>query len=87
LREKSSYCCDGCGQKLNWCIDGSFTNPHMHHDHKSGKVYGFVTQQYNLAQGHFKKIGNGNSKLQINWLKFHFPTTVAGRQVSRVDWR
>jgi hypothetical protein len=73
LRKNAAYCADGCGQKLKWCTDGSFRNPHLHHNHKTGEVYGFVTKYCNSAQGLFSRIGNGNMELQVKWLEYHFP--------------
>jgi recombination endonuclease VII len=79
LRETSKYCLDNCGQKLKWrteYTEGRFINPHLHHDHKTGEVYGFVTPHCNSAEGHFSKIGNGDPALQIEWLKYHFPDVI-----------
>jgi hypothetical protein len=76
LRVKAKFCSDGCGEELKWCTDGRFKNPHLHHDHMTGEVYGFVTKKCNSAQGLFSKIGDGNLNAQLNWLKFHFPDIV-----------
>jgi hypothetical protein len=76
LRKNAIYCSDGCGQKLKWCTNGKFTNPHLHHNHETGEVYGFVTSQCNLAQGYVKKVGYNNPSSQASWLKFHFPEIV-----------
>jgi len=73
LRLGSLYCSDGCGQKLKWCIDGSFRNPHLHHDHKTGQVYGFITMNCNTTEGSFSKIEN-----KRKWLEYHFPDIVGG---------
>jgi recombination endonuclease VII len=80
LREESTYCCDGCGEKLNWCTDGSFRNPSLHHNHKTGEVRGFTTAMCNRVEGDFDRIGNGDSNLQRRWLEYHFPNTVEPRR-------
>ncbi len=76
LRLNSIYCSDGCGQKLLWCTDGSFKNPHLHHNHKTGEVYGFVTKVCNSVEGLFSKIGAGDFVLQKKWLEYHFPEII-----------
>src|SRR5260370_29949030 len=76
LRNNTTRCSDGCGQKLRWCTNGDFMNPHLHHDHKTGKIYGFTTAHCNSAQGHFEKIGRGSTFSQMKWLRFHFPAVV-----------
>ncbi len=75
LRKNAIYCCDGCGQKLIWDKVNT-KNPHLHHNHKTGEVYGFVTPQCNLAQGYVEKIGHCNPISQAVWLRFHFPKIV-----------
>jgi hypothetical protein len=75
LRQNSTYCADGCGLKLKWNSKIE-RNPCLHHDHKTGKVFGFIVPRCNLAEGILKKIENSDPNKLIHWIASHFPTVV-----------
>lgn len=75
LRKNTTHCCDGCGRELKWCMDGSFKNPHLHHSHTTGEVYGFASEWCNTAEGRIRKQLSSKESLssQLRWFEFHFP--------------
>lgn len=58
---KSTHCF-GCETLLDWAKE----NPHLHHNHKSGHVYGFMHQNCNLLEGLLSRF---NSKILIKLFK------------------
>lgn len=76
LRVSSTHCCDGCGKKLDWFAVGTTRKPHLHHDHKTGKVHGFSAPWCNRSEGFIRRdleemkdsVGS-----QLEWFEYHFP--------------
>ena len=50
LREESTSCvvCEGCKGPLNW--SGARHNPHLHHNHETGEVYGYAHGRCNQVE-------------------------------------
>lgn len=66
LRQQSTHC--GCGKPLNW--DGMIT-PHLHHNHQTGFVYGYVHSHCNLIEGWLKGMQIVQSEIDnfLTWQK------------------
>lgn len=64
---KASKFCIGCGGKLNW-KEGK--TPSLHHNHKTGEVYGFCHSNCNVAEGLLSKLTVEQRK---HFIKEFFP--------------
>lgn len=69
LQATSTHCC-GCNEILDWA--GELT-PCLHHDHDTGKVFGFAHRFCNMFEGQTRRLG---SKKIVALLINFFPNVV-----------